>query len=151
MVSSSVNGKCFALQQTMAALSIGTVPTSTVNEGVNSSGVFPSALYFDGITNEGDSKVSPSPVEPSSALKSGANFATRSGSVTSAGVQTLLVRSITRSIVGCPAEKVLWKVSTLPKIASDGGAGFPIFNKSAENVNDVPSVDGRKQRLLKEQ
>uniref|UniRef100_A0A1B0ABV1 Uncharacterized protein n=1 Tax=Glossina pallidipes TaxID=7398 RepID=A0A1B0ABV1_GLOPL len=80
------------LQQAMAALSIGTVPRSSVNEGVNSSDVFPSGSYVDGITNEGASKVSPSPVEPSSASKSEANFFTRPGSVTSAGVQTLLVR-----------------------------------------------------------
>lgn len=57
--SSSVCGKSSIQQQITFALSIAKAPTFTVNEGVNSSVVSPSALAksADGVMNGGDYKV----------------------------------------------------------------------------------------------
>uniref|UniRef100_A0A1A9VL44 Uncharacterized protein n=1 Tax=Glossina austeni TaxID=7395 RepID=A0A1A9VL44_GLOAU len=116
----------------------------TVNKGVISSGVSPSALAksADGIINEGDYRVCPNPTQSSSVLKTGPIFASLPGSVTSAGVETLTVRSLTRLIVGCPAEVVLGQVTALSGVASDGGVCSVSVSKNSGRVDDMSSATG---------
>uniref|UniRef100_A0A1A9UEU6 Uncharacterized protein n=1 Tax=Glossina austeni TaxID=7395 RepID=A0A1A9UEU6_GLOAU len=64
-------------------------------------------------------------------FESGLIFAIPLSSVTSVGVHTLAVGSLSRSIVRCPSEKVLSQVTALPGM---GGTNSVSVSKSSGNV-----------------
>ncbi|KAI9575448.1 hypothetical protein GQX74_009714 [Glossina fuscipes] len=105
--------------------------------GLNVSGVLPSALAksVDDVMNERDYRLGPITIESLSVSKSESSFANTCTFVTSAGVETLTVSSLTKCTVGCPAKEVLRQ--TLPGMANNGGAGSISVSKSPRNVDDV--------------